>query len=351
MLDFNKMFDDYAKSIEKEWAHDRSKSVGASEVFACWRQVFFKKRGNELGFDPDPDYVQRWGATARGNLIENYHVVPAIMNNIPAGVEAKLMGDEQETLHVGRNSATPDGLLCNLPKDALKKYGVDDIKSTRVMFEIKSIDSRASLKTEKRIHRGQAITQMGVIRELTEREEDKPNYCVILYVDASFYDVMTVFVVEYDAKVWESAKARANRLWTTNDPSVFPPEGKFEGECDYCAFKHECAKVTQDGIPEGQLKNDPIDELDDYIKQYADAAVRANKAEKEKKVIGQTIKELLTERDIKAYKNDDAGSSVSWSFVSGRQVFDKDAAIADGVDIDKYMKRGAGFDRLLVKSK
>src|SRR5690606_31829838 len=131
-----------------------------------------------------------------------YHVVPA-MEYLPAPAKLTMGGSVQETIVLGRNSATPDGLIVGLDKEPLSLYGIENIRSNCVVLEIKSIDPRVNLKEEKDIHHGQTQVQMGIIRETTKF---RPNYAVIIYVDASFLDNIKVYVVEFDAKKWEVAK-------------------------------------------------------------------------------------------------------------------------------------------------
>lgn len=113
-LNIDEMFENYMKSNHKTWAHDRSKSVGASEVFSCIRQNWFKKRGKEFGIGPDDEYIERWGATERGNIIENHYVVPALTTQLPSGVNLLYAGGDQITLINGRTSATPDLSLIHI---------------------------------------------------------------------------------------------------------------------------------------------------------------------------------------------------------------------------------------------
>ena len=42
-IDIKAIFDSYYESRQKTWAHDRSKTVGASEVFGCVRKGWFEK--------------------------------------------------------------------------------------------------------------------------------------------------------------------------------------------------------------------------------------------------------------------------------------------------------------------
>jgi hypothetical protein len=48
-LDFHKLFEDFNTANQKVWEHDRSTTVGASEVFTCLRKAWFEKRAKEFG--------------------------------------------------------------------------------------------------------------------------------------------------------------------------------------------------------------------------------------------------------------------------------------------------------------
>src|ERR1035437_1861543 len=80
-LDFVSIFSEYIAANQKEWAHDRAKSVGASEVFGCLRQMWFRKFGEKNGFAVDEDADEDWGAMQRGKILEAHFVVPPIRDH------------------------------------------------------------------------------------------------------------------------------------------------------------------------------------------------------------------------------------------------------------------------------
>jgi hypothetical protein len=69
----NAILNAHADSLQKTWAHDRTQTIGASEIGQCARKTFWIK--NEI--DPkhraerDPEYVDGWGAKIRGTIMEN----------------------------------------------------------------------------------------------------------------------------------------------------------------------------------------------------------------------------------------------------------------------------------------
>jgi hypothetical protein len=81
--------------------------------------------------------------------------------------------------------------------------GVPDIGSDCLLLECKSVDPRVKLDAPKPEHRYQAIVQLGVVRETTEFQ---PRFGVLTYIDASFWDNIIEFAIEFDPSVYVSAK-------------------------------------------------------------------------------------------------------------------------------------------------
>lgn len=348
-INFSGMFQAFLDSSEKSWKYDRNASVGASEAFDCIRKVYFKK----FQYDPDDFHEQDWGAAKRGDIIENYFAVPATKAIMPEGAELIYAGEEQETLRKGRLSATPDGLMTDLDKDALSELGIDDILSDCVVIEYKSFDPRASIKEEKAIHAGQVQVQMGLIHDLTEF---RPEYAVIVYFNASWLSDIRPFVVRRDPKVYEAAKMRAKQIFACEDPIDLMPEGKISGGCTYCEFTQECAFTQGEGTPKTKIKIKDKEVLD----RLAELAVRQKKfaeaeaeAKHEKQMAEVEIKETLRKLDTKGA--DDERFTVSNSWCSGKKSLDVLALTADllemGKSIEDYQREGNGYERLVVKLK
>jgi hypothetical protein len=348
MIDFEKIFDDFVTSQKKTFEHDRSKTLGASEVFACLRQSFFKKTNAEK----DKDYKESWGATHRGNLLEDHFVVPAMDKFLPEGVDYVGAGDQQKTFVdiKSKLSSTPDGLISGVSMDALLKYGIKDLGADCFVLEIKSVDPRVNLKTEKAIHRGQSIVQLGMINQYTDY---KPKYAVILYVDASFLDNISVFVVEFDQGVYDNAKLRADKVFSATKASDLPAEGKILYSCDLCAFTSACAKATESSMPPAQKNykygKEDIVSMRELAEKKTDAGRREKEAKEEKDKVNEEIKEFLRQRGIRRVTGDDF--SVSYTFVAGRQTVDFEAMREDGIDVDSYKTQGDGFEKVTTTFK
>lgn len=385
-LDFGEIFASHVANTQKEWAHDRKLTVGASEVFGCIRKTFFKKRGGEFverreagvqlvengvdlidgeeypHFDEAPVYVnvplypedpedeENWGASRRGDILEANFVVPAVSKHLQKG-KLLFAGDKQKTLVNGYNSATPDGLIIGLDRDALENYGIPDIGDHSITFEIKSVDPRIRLKEAKPIHVGQVQTQIGLIREKTPY---RPNYGVILYVNASFLDQIKVFVVKFNPEVWAAAKQRATTVFTVSSPGELWAEGHLDGECEFCPFTRSCAIVTAGTVPDDNSKQIAADEavlaeFDPLAEEYQQAAQAAKDAERDFELVKQKVKDqliLIGSRKIGGKKMR-RPYTFSWSAQKGRKSLSTELLKeALGEDLDAYKTEGAGFDVL-----
>ena len=97
-------FDAYVAKTAKVWKHDRTKTIGASEIGQCARRMFYLKTKQK----PDDDYIDDWGARVRGTVFEDSFWAPAMKAKY--GKKLLFAGKEQKTFEDGHLSATPDGL-------------------------------------------------------------------------------------------------------------------------------------------------------------------------------------------------------------------------------------------------
>lgn len=357
VLDFDDIFNTFIEANQKTWGHDRGLTVGASEVFDCVRKNFFTKRGKELGFTPDEDYDEDWGAMTRGNLIENYHVAPAVQNHMPTPLVTLFSGDDQVSLVNGRASATPDGLITNLPvgcrltvKGGSQEIVIPNIRSDCICLEIKSIDPRAVLLEERDKHHGQTQMQLGLFHEKTEW---RPYFSVILYIDASFLSKITPFVVEFSEEIFATGKERATTPWLSDDPNDFMPEGKFSGGCIHCKWRIACGVVSVEAIPDydqdPNATSESVEHMDKLVREFFTRKEEKETAEDAQNKAAETIKTFLSSRNTRKMAGPDWG--VTWYGQDGRTTYDTDAMAADGIDLTKYQKNGARYDTLRVTPK
>jgi CRISPR/Cas system-associated exonuclease Cas4 (RecB family) len=355
-IDFRGGIDHYVKSHQKVWAHDRSKTLGASEAFGCIRKAWFSK--NEA--EKDESYENDWGALQRGDLIELHFVEPATRWFLEDMTNARLVfgGKRQKTLIDEKSglSATPDGLVIGADDDALALYNVPSLGGSGCFnFEIKSIDPRVNLKEEKAIHRGQTIVQMGLTREKTRY---KPNHAVIIYIDASFFSEIEVFVVPFDERTYQVAKKRARQVFETTDPTELMAEGRFEGGCAYCPFTTACTRVTKSAFPADEKtvaneENTPSPLMEDFearLREERAASAEYKAAEKRKAEASERLKQWFRDTGVRrAEVPSFAKASLSWT--KGRTTYDVKSALTDGVDLSPYAREGEGYDVLRVSEK
>jgi CRISPR/Cas system-associated exonuclease Cas4 (RecB family) len=354
-IDFVEAYDTFVKANQKVWAHDRSKSVGASEAFGCLRKTWFSKNDGPR----DPDHKDSWGALERGNLIENHFAEPAVKWFLETYFnDARLIwgGADQRTLQApdAPLTATPDGLVIGADDDALEMYGIPSLGGTHCFnFEIKSIDPRVNLKEEKAIHRGQTIVQMGITRETTQY---RPNYAVIVYIDASFFDDIEVFVVPFDQRTYDVAKERAKSVYEIKSVAQIFPEGKVDGGCEYCPFKIACAQASGKATPtdgDANQQNTPLkimEEFEELIRAERAASAAKKSLEADHKEASERLKAWF--RDVGVRRAEVPGlAKVSISWVKGRKTYDIEAMRAAGIDVEAFTKLGEGHDRLSISEK
>lgn len=345
MITIRTLFDSYAAATEKTWAHDRTSTEGASGIFTCRRKRWFAQNG----IAADDDYVDRYGAKRRGDLIESGWVVPALRAGLPPGCELLWAGDDQRTLVDGYISATPDGLLVNRGNADVTIEGVTLAPGECVAVEIKSIDPRVDLREAKSEHIGQVHVQMGLIRQCTAY---RPDWAIVIYVDASFLDDVTVFPIRYDATVFEAARQRATSIMMAERAEDMPPEGKIAGgkACQYCGWRRQCVGASVGAVPSEDAALDP--EVAEALRQLVEqrAAARADEAAAAARVgeIEQEIKDTLRGNGTRRAAGD--GWSISWASVKGRKSLDRKAVEAAGIDLAPYEREGEPSERLTIKA-
>ncbi len=327
---------------------NRHKIVGASEIGQCARKTAFSKL-QSLG--PDPGHEESWGAAARGRNFEDTLWVPAMRARY--GEDLLYTGKRQKSFVLGYLSATPDGLLINQPRNVLAKLGVADIgKSGCVVIDCKTIDPRIPLDEAKYEHTFQLQVQMGMFRELTKYQ---PDYGVLSYTNASFFDDIIEFAVPFKPSSFEQAKHRAALIMNADSPDELLPEGWIAGgkECKYCPFAVQCQRMRGDVPKENGATPDPqfLAEIHELVTMEREWASTAGVAETRHREMQAKIKERLKDKGLR--RIDDGVMSVVWSSVVGRTAFDmpalRAAAEAAGFDISAFERVGEATDRLTIK--
>jgi hypothetical protein len=339
------MLDRYAATTDRVWEHDRTSTEGASGIFQCSRKRWFAQ--NET--PNDPDYTDRYGARKRGNLIEEYWVIPAVRRGLPDRCSLLWAGEDQRTLVDGYISATPDGLIVNRGTESVDIEGITVAPGACVVLEVKSIDPRVDLKEAKAEHVGQVHVQMGLIRQCTVYQ---PDWAIPVYVDASFLDTVSVFPTRFDPGVYQAARDRAKQIMLAESPLALAPEGKIAGgkECGYCPYQGRCQGATVTGIPrdEAPLGENVLATLAGLVAERQQAKLEIDAAEKSAGLIEHEIKELLRVHQTRKASGD--GWSVTWFPVKGRKSFDRKAAEEAGLDLSRFDREGEPAERLTIKT-
>ena len=334
------------KNAGKFLNHDRTTTLGASEVGGCIRKAWYHKHHQA----PDEDYKQTSGAADRGNLIEDYWIVPAILSELPKELELLMAGEKQQTLKNGMISATPDGLLHNKSNEVINFEGLDIPPGECVLLEFKSIDPRAKLDGPRQHHVDQVQVQMGLVgREVKDHD---PMATFIVYVDASVIDELTIFNIKPNAEMFNQALIRALKVFNTKSAHLLAPEGSYQGnDCLYCPYVKSCGEGQLNRMPEkykpSELTADQEAELCELILTKTTAQKLKKLNEVSEKEAAEAIKQWCMANGITHIK--EQWGKVSWSQVKGKRILDKERIASEfNIDLDDYMKEGASGDRLVV---
>jgi hypothetical protein len=342
-------FDNFADRRESSvWFRGRDKTVGGSEIGTCARKVFYAKNAKHEA--RNPDYAHTWGAAQRGNVIEAGFFLPALRNYY--GNKLLYAGSEQKRLVQGNLSATPDGLLIKQPRNVLAELMVPDIgPSGELVLECKTVDPRINLSDAKSEHVFQAQVQLGLFRAVTRH---RPDYAVIIYVNASFLDDAIEFVVQYDPEIMQTAHYRANQIMSAITAAQLPPEGWIGGgdECGYCPFSRACAQLRAPGTTLELSTPDPqfIAEMKDLAVAERALNTKIKEFEVRQRGIQEQIKERLRAKNLRRVDAD--AVRIVWAAVKGRPAYDwpeiRKAAQAAGVDLQRFETVGNPTDRLTI---
>jgi hypothetical protein len=330
------------KNFLKGRRHGMLDVVGASEIGMCLRRIKFARQASTI--------VENWGAAQRGVTFENHFWVPAMRARY--GRNLLYTGKQQRSLVHGQLRATPDGLLINQRRNVLQDLQVGDIgPSGVIVLDCKTIDPRINLGQPKPEHEFQAQVQMALLRITTKY---RPDYALLSYVNASFYDDVVEFAIRYDGAVYDAARKRAAAVAAAISPSELLPEGWIAGgrECEYCPFKEPCHSMRGE-VPVSNTANFDkglLDQVAALAREERRWNAKAGGAGEEQRKIQHTIKELLRMHELNRVAHD--GIVVVWSPVKGRIAFDmvalRDAAQRLGLDVQQFETVGQPTDRLVI---
>lgn len=226
---------------------DRSTMLTSSEASNCPRRIWYGKqeKSRPLG---------TWGYAERGHSVEAWVVKRLRWAQSDWAID--YLGDDQRSfVHTtARLSGTPDGLLTKTVDGVV--YGVT--------LEIKSIDPRLNkANLPKAGHVPQThqntwllscafptITMLG---------------SVLVYVDASNFEAIDEFLIDYDPEVVEEHKLLAKQVFAATTVTDLPALGLYRDECRLCDHRLKCnrditaervARTTLEAPTEGEKQND-----------------------------------------------------------------------------------------------
>ena len=338
--------DAYASASGKIWSHDRSSTVGASEVGQCARKIFWLKNENDSArrAERDAEYHDSWGARARGTVFEDSFWEPALRARFRDRL--RLAGKDQKTFTDNFLSATPDGMIVNLTAEEKAAIGT---QADCVMVECKTADPRTNLTEAKSANVYQTQVQMGLVREMTDY---KPTHSILSYTDASFWSDVKEFVIAFDFTVYTVAQERAMRIMTADAGHDLQPEGWIAGgaECRYCPFTKACG-IERRNLPFQDIA--PVDpqfaeEIAQMARQLKTFEAARDGCETSLRALQEQIKSRLREKGVKKIPG-----VLTWSTVKARAGYDnraiKQAAVEAGVDIRQFETTGEPSDRLVIQ--
>jgi hypothetical protein len=349
----------YAKTVLKTFAHERSETVGASEIGLCARKTFYVKNAidPQMVTERDPEHVDTWGTRLRGTLFEDKFWLPAMRKRF--GKRLVLAGKQQTSFRYEFLSATPDGVVVDLTDEELAELGLlggaDDIaredgrkRPNCVAVECKTIDPRTTLIEAKASNIFQCHVQMGLLRM---NPKYQPSHAVLSYTDASDWSVVTEFVIKYDERIFEAAIIRARNIMTAQAGHELEPEGFLRGgkECRYCPYTKACG-IDRRRLPFQEAG--PVDpqfkaEITDMALSYRAYEQATATTIEQMNRVKERIKERLREKGVRKIPG-----VITWSEVKGRETYDNKAvqaaAIAAGIDLEQFKEYGDPTDRLLI---
>ncbi len=303
---------------------ERAKYLNASEADSCIRMQWYRKN------EPARAAPQDWGMARRGSHMEKYIVERMKLANVPL----QFAGPDQENIvdHEYPISATPDAEI------------VDPEMNMVTMLEFKSIDPRTNkAKLPKPGH----VTQVQLAMDLRQRMEPETPVAGawLIYMDASDYDKIDTFWIQYKPGVVKAYAARAKRLLSARAAGSLPAEGTANGDCRYCPFSHVC----DGGKGTGRATEKVTKAVAEGLGQTVDRIMSLAPIIEEEKALKAQLKEAMLKGKEKQIEGSNAVALISER--AGRDTFDRKAAEAAGLDLRPFTSTGAPSTVLTIKKK
>jgi CRISPR/Cas system-associated exonuclease Cas4 (RecB family) len=303
--------------------YDRSKYGNASEIGGCIRKQWYER-------NVKTPQEQDWGFARRGTHAEKYVIESLRAANVVLdGVGEDQFSIQDDDLLL---SATPDGVF----SEDGEWFGL----------EIKSIDPRTNTS---RLPKPDHVTQLDVAMGLLNKHRGFDiKRGVVLYIDASNFNLLHQFEVKHDKRVLDQMSRRAKRMLRARSAEPLDREGQKTNQCRYCAFKTQCGvTVSEAADRQGPTRSNRGSRLHAAVTSYGEAKEQADAA---KAVMDEAKTEIIEGLQKRGVSELPVGEFVaSLKNVAGRTTYDTKKAIADGVDLSPYQKTGAPSVRLDVK--
>lgn len=315
---------------------DRSQYLTSSENLSCLRKLKLDKmEGRGL---------ESWGYAQRGHAVEAW-VVDMLESSLVDGEALNFHAFMQRSFtHTKKRlSGTPDGVLVT----------TKGRRTTRTLLEFKSVDPRTNLEAMDR-PKPQHEAQVQQNMYLLNHNKLVVSKALILYVDASNFQRMRQFDVDYDKSAAERFAVRADNLFS-HSAEALPAEGLTNGGCTYCAHTEACSRIqlANKATPPKALAPGALPEfaprgITETIRVYA----ATNEAKKE---LDQALKELGEKIKEHAQQNSESvlrtANHVAYvTEVAGRKTLDVAAyEKATSIPAEDYYKIGKPSLRLEVK--
>lgn len=310
-----------------EFNIDRNLYLNASTATQCIRHQWYSRHAAE----PSPTT----GYMRRGRMCEEYIIRCLAMKGVPmrycGADQLSIVSDEH------RISGTPDGFVF--------------MEGHWVMIEIKSIDPRTYLDSlPKEDHKLQARVCM----ELAYLQEDatypRPEYCILIYVDASNFDNIHTFFIDRKQDVLDTLKPRAETLLSTEDVKYLDREGKLNKTCNLyggCRYAATCGVTLKHNVPytDDSAVLEPSD-VEELVREYTCCKSEVADLSKRLSRLKEELVTLCANKEghilhTKYY-------AVTYKQSSGYRTYDTKRMLADGLDIQKYKKQSAPFNTLIL---
>lgn len=306
----------------------RKAYINASEAGSCVRYQYFLKR--------EEVQTKTNGFMKRGHVGEEY-IIKCLKQ---AGAKLKYVGVNQRTItdEDNRISGTPDGYIF--------------LNDEWVSLEIKTFDPRTNrlkLPNKKHIHQLQICMELAHRQPVRARKQyPKPSYGILLYMDASDFDIIDIFLVNRDRAVYEDCIKRTAGVL---DSSIghLEREGRLTGECHEnggCSYSELCGITKVNTTPENKIESH---ELEEILIAYDKAKEQSDSIARELAIYKEFIIQSLEQRDVNKLKT--VSHDISLTYKNGGTTYDTKSMLADGLDIDRYKKTGKSCVMLSVKHK